>query len=90
MPKRLRDNPLDQDQSKTKRYYDKDLRPFFERTAEEHSRIRDPAQLAQIKKQEKLSNSAYQPLKAYGINVDEFYIDDHDEDDEKEDSDYLY
>jgi len=86
MPKRLRDNPLDQDQSKTRRSYDNDLRPFFERTAEKHSRIRDQAQSEMIKVQEKSRDSVDQSLKTYEISADEFYIDyDSDENDDRED-----
>jgi len=88
MPKRLRDNPLDQDQSKTKRYYDKDLRPFFERINEENP-IRTATQSERIEIQEKRSDSVYQSAqKAYGISTDEFYIDYYSDDGDDDDPDF--
>ncbi len=85
MPKRLRDNPLNQRQAKRKHSYDNYLRPFFEKTAIERGSIHTFVQSDPIKIQEKPTDDVIQPSKTYGISADDFYID-YDSDDDNDDS----
>jgi hypothetical protein len=85
MPKRLRDNPLNQRRTKTKRSYDNYLRPFFERTAtNQGSKIHTSVHSNALKIQEKSIDHVLEHSKVYGINADEFYID-SDLDDDNDD-----
>jgi hypothetical protein len=85
MPKRLRDNPLNQHRTKTKRSYDNYLRPFFERTVNnDGSKIGTSVQSDPIKIQEESTDHVHQPSKTYGISADDFYID-SDADDDNDD-----
>ena len=85
MPKRLRDNPLNQRKTKTKHSYDNYLRPFFEKTTiEQGSKIHSFVQSDPIKIQEKPIDDEHQPSKTYAISVDEFYMD-CDSDDDNDD-----
>ncbi|GEM_PF-4480611 len=85
MPKRLRDNPLKQRRTETKRSYDSYLRPFFERTVtNEGSKIRTSVQSDPIKIQQTSTDDVCQPSKTSGISTDDFYID-YDQDDDNDD-----
>ena len=90
MPKRLRDNPLNQRQAKTKRSYDNYLRPFFEKTAtEKRPGINTAIQSDPIKIQEKSTDNMHQSSETCGISVDEFYMD-YDPDDDNNDGEDLF
>lgn len=81
MPKRLRDNPLNQDPVKI-RLHDSYLRRFFERsTVEQNSRPSIHASLEPVKPREKFIDSVHLPAEAY-VNTDAFYVDYPDDDDE--------
>ena len=87
MPKRLRDNPLNERKTGTKRYHDNYLRPFFEKTnVRQGSKIHTFIQSDPIKIQEKSTTDVHQPSKTYEISADEFYMD-SDPDDDGDDED---
>jgi len=86
MPKRLRDNPLNQRQARKKHSYDDYLRPFFEKTAiQQDSKVHTFVQSDPIKIQENSIDDAHPPSKTYGISADEFYVDYDIDDDDGED-----
>lgn len=85
MPKRLRDNPLNQRQAKKNHSYDNYLRPFFEKTViGQDPKIHTFVQADPIEIQEKSIDDVHQPSKTYGISADDFYID-YDSDDDNDD-----
>ena len=87
MPKSLRDNPLNQDPAKTRRFHDSYLSRFFERTTvKQHSTPRIPA-LEPAKPTEKFIDSADLP-EAYA-SADEFYVE-YPDDNDDEDSEDLF
>ncbi|MGH9934244.1 MAG: hypothetical protein ACRD3Z_03910 [Nitrososphaerales archaeon] len=90
MPKRLRDNPLNQRRAKKNHYYDNYLRPFFEKTVtEKPSGINTPIQPDPIKIQEKSTDNVHQSSETCGIGVDAFYMD-YDPDDDNDDAEDLF
>ena len=87
MPKRLRDNPLNQDPAKRKKFHDSYLRRFFERTTvEQNSTPRISASREPVKPREEFIDSTYLPAEAYA-STDALYVEYPDDSDDEDSGD---